>query len=346
MLPIVPIFDELEKQPGAKRKKDCQVVIRCPICDENGKAHDHGHCYVGLIRDQDTSPIVYNCFINHCSGIVTPDFLKAVNIYDQELNNILTIWNNERLRNSKVTNRIDYVKRSIAHIEQPEYSENKRVKDKLTYLQGRMQINFNLENVKPLNVVWTLTEFLKHNKIDPNPNFKKLIKVLDSDYLGFLSQSKEYIIFRNLVKNNNLRYFKYPIFQESHGIMNYVIRGTKADLLAEDVDLVLAEGPFDIIGIYANVYHCRKDQIIYSAVCGSSYQTTIRKFIKMGFVKNLNIHIYSDSDKQPFYYKTLIKNLGIWCKSINLYYNELSKDCGVPGDQIKIVKISNKIFSR
>lgn len=341
-----PLFERLAALPLAQRKRDWQVVIRCPICDENGKRHDHGHCYVGLINGQESSPLVYNCFINGCHGIVTPDFLKASGIYDQDLLNLLTTWNATAMGKSKIVNRIDYVKHSIAKVEQPEYTENKSTKFKLTYLQGRMQINFNLQNTKLLNVVYSLIEFLHFNKIEVNPSFKKVIGVLDKDYVGFLSQSKEYIIFRNLKQNNNLRYVKYPLFPESHGIMNYVIRGTRADLLAEDVDLVLAEGPFDIIGIYTYVYQCRKENIIYSAVCGSSYQSTIRKFIKMGFVKNLHIHIYSDTDKKPYYYNKLIKDLGIWCKSINLYYNTLSKDCGVPGDQIKIVKISNKLFTR
>ena len=172
--------------------------------------------------------------------------------------------------------------------------------------------------------------------------------IVNNDYLGFLAANNSHIVFRNIRDNKNLRYLKYEIFDEpSLGNIIYNIPGTRCDIFSDDVNLHVAEGTFDILGVYNSICHGNKINNIYSACCGSGYLNTIRYFIKLGFIGNLNVNIYSDKDKDPTFYKKTYLNIKPWVKSINIYYNELSKDYGVPKDEIEISKIKNSlIFKR
>jgi phosphomannomutase len=78
--------------------------------------------------------------------------------------------------------------------------------------------------------------------------------------------------------------------------------------------------------------------MIYTAVCGAGYVTVIKYFIKMGVIDNVDINIYSDDDRHPNFYKPLVRELKPWVNDINLFYNEKSKDFGIPKKDIKIVK--------
>ena len=71
----------------------------------------------------------------------------------------------------------------------------------------------------------------------------------------------------------------------------------------------------------------------------------IERLIGMGFVgDNIIINIYSDKDytfDTSFQsYKRVLKRYKCLVKEINVYYNLLSKDCGVPKDKIKLQKYS------
>ena len=102
---------------------------------------------------------------------------------------------------------------------------------------------------------------------------------------------------------------------------------------------LLSEGCFDNLSCYFNIHNQKTDNSIYSAVCGSGYLNTIRLFLKMGFIKNLNIKIYSDKDHSPSFYNNL-KELSNLYKSLTIYYNGFKdeKDIGVVKERIMLTK--------
>ena len=342
------VFEALMRTELAKKINDYNVVVKCPICGEGHKRHNHGHCYIGLINNG--PPVVYHCFIGECSGIVTPEFLHSMEIYDNELDNILNIFNKSYDKISKESRKIYMIQKKKDNLIIPDIEERNSNILKLNYLRKRMKIGFSFENCKDLRMVFSLYDFLDANNIKPNLNRykRKILDIVNNDYLGFLAANNSHIVFRNIRDNKNLRYLKYEIFDEpSLGNIIYNIPGTRCDIFGDDVNLHVAEGTFDILGVYNSICHGNKINNIYSACCGSGYLNTIRYFIKLGFIGNLNVNIYSDKDKDPTFYKKTYLNIKPWVKSINIYYNELSKDYGVPKDEIEISKIKNSlIFKR
>ena len=342
------VFDALRETELAKRINDYNVVVKCPICGEGHKKHDHGHCYIGLINNH--PPVVYHCFIGECSGIVTPEFLHSMDIFDSELDNILNIFNKSYDKLSKESRKIYLVQKKKDNLVIPDILNYQNNINKLYYLQNRMKINFSLENCKNLRMVFSLYDFLEANDIKPNIRRykKRILNIVDNDYIGFLANNNSHIVFRNTKNNDNLRYLKYEIFDEiPQGSIIYTIPNTKCDIFSEDINLNIAEGTFDILGVYNSIYRGNKINNIYAACCGSGYLNTIRYFIKMGFIGNLNVNIYSDKDKDPAFYKKTYMNIKPWVKSINIFYNELSKDYGVPKDEIEVSQIKNSlIFKR
>ena len=78
--------------------------------------------------------------------------------------------------------------------------------------------------------------------------------------------------------------------------------------------------------------------MLYVAVCGAGFLSVLKYIISMGLTCNVDINIFSDADRAPYFYKNIKKELSPWVNSINLYYNSKSKDYGVTRDEINLVK--------
>ena len=335
------VLRALEKAPMGKKIDDYRVVVKCPICGEGSKQRTHGHCYIGLIDNG--PPLVYHCFINECSGIVTPSFLRDLDIYDSELENILTSFNRSKGGNFK-SRRKYFIQKKKEDLKLPFISNTVINKYKLLYLRKRIGLDFSLNDARKIKCVFSLKDFLEENKLKPNMKYAKVLSTINDRYIGFLATNNDYIIFRNIYKDDNLRYLKYSIFDEGLDTSNilYTIPGCNCDLFSDSVNLNICEGPFDAIGVFCNVNKMERVNNIYAACCGSGYMNAIKYFIKFGFINNLNVNIYSDSDKNPDYYKKVIATLSPWVNSFNIFYNELSKDYGVPANEISIKRVYMK----
>ena len=80
---------------------------------------------------------------------------------------------------------------------------------------------------------------------------------------------------------------------------------------------------------------------IYCAVCGSAYPKVLQYWLKKGFLSNLIVNIYSDSDKDIYFYKKLIDEYSIWVKEFHVFYNRIydskgKSDYGVPKEMIDV----------
>ena len=86
-----------------------------------------------------------------------------------------------------------------------------------------------------------------------------------------------------------------------------------------------------------------KENTLNLAICGKFYINTIRYLISTGFIgKNIHINIFADNDKTEDtsveYFKRNIEKYAPFIGKVDLYYNTIYKDCGVPLDQIRLQK--------
>ena len=326
------ILDKFLMLEYSKRVNENQVAIRCPICGDSMKHLNAAHCYIGLINN--IGPLVYHCWISGCSGIVNNEFLKLCGIYDSDMSISIHYLNkNKIMADNKFA-----IQKLTQYIEITDEYGNE---DKYNYLYNRLGINFSVNELRDLKVIFDLRKFLSDNEIRLNNKYKNIASILDKQYIGFLSNSKQYIIFRNIKKDDYPRYFNYPIFNIIENSSKFYTVSSNADLLANDIDLIMAEGCFDIISIFYNIYGCDNMDKIYTAVAGNGYMNVIKHIIRMGFLGNLNIHIYSDKDKNKEFYYNIYKELNILIKNISIYYNSEKgeKDFGVRPEKIKVVKV-------
>lgn len=336
---ISEIMNKLLTLPYAKRVNDFQVTIRCPICGDSQKHQDGAHCYIGQING--VGPLVYHCWINDCSGIVNGDFLKLCRIYNTKFITDVQLFNKTHGNDNNVkkiytgTDIGKFIKLNKINI------SDELFKKKYEYLVNRLGVRLSVDQLEKCKIIFSIKDFLKENELDVPYKYNKTVKILENQYIGFLSSNKTYIIFRNLYDDKNLRYFNYPIFGQLENSNKFYTISTGANILSDDVNLHIAEGCFDIISIYTNLLKCNEIDNIYTAVCGSGYLSVLKHFIQMGFINNLNIHIYSDKDKKKKYYYNIFTDLTPWVKSINIYYNNKygEKDFGVPLERIELSKM-------
>ena len=108
--------------------------------------------------------------------------------------------------------------------------------------------------------------------------------------------------------------------------------------MQEDIHIVAAEGVFDIISLFYNVFDADDTNKIFCATCNGQYRNALMYYINKGLVgRNIYVDIYRDNDNDKFMnYKKLKAELKSYTKNYRVYYNTLSKDFGVPKDMIDI----------
>ena len=105
----------------------------------------------------------------------------------------------------------------------------------------------------------------------------------------------------------------------------------------------IAEGVFDILGIYYNILNKYNYNTVYAAINGSGYLNVIKYILEQGLLCDVNVNIFSDADRPPDYYKNMIKTLIPFVNDIRLFYNDIGKDYGVPVNEIKLKEIQVRI---
>lgn len=333
--------EELLMLQGSSKYRDKHIMVRCPYCGDSIKDHSHAHMGVLINMNDDTAPIVYKCFRCDTSGLLASSTLSDLEIDDPELSKNLTRYN----MGAKLNNTISLSKRTIPLKFKPTQVLSKKVaKKKLDYINYRLGLNESLETYTNLRVIFNLADFIIGNKLNIRTRDMNTIKILHEDYIGFLTCKKEMVVCRDITNSHKLRYDNYKIikFKDDYNLTKLFTLPFAYDVLSTNNYTVhIAEGAIDILSIYFNVNNRKND--IYIGVCGCGYYTAFKYLIENGvFGNNIDICVYSDSDKQPYFYSKLFKKAKPYFNSLYLYYNELSKDCGVPKNNIRLSK--TKIF--
>lgn len=312
-----------------------QIRMRCQFCGDSKRDPNKRRLYILLNTNDDTMPILYNCFNCGASGVLTPQVLRTFNIHDLALSSTLTAYNKQTIGkfNKQMGIKDNYLQLVVPTPDDSEITNKKR-----KYIEERLGIRLTIDELVQLKTVFGLKQFLEANGIDIITMDEKRVINLNRNYVGFLTAKNEFINFRDITGKENFRYVKYPIYPQLDNTRKFYTIPASVDILSsEPININLAEGVFDILGVYFHIMHRNTSNQIYAAVCGSAYVSVVKYFLQLGIIgSNVTINIFSDSDKTPYFYTKVKTELEPWVKTINLYYNSLSKDFGVPKDNINL----------
>lgn len=329
------ILNMLLDIPYAKYDRKSQVTVRCPFCGDSVKNHTHGHFGVKIDLNRD-EPIVFHCFRCDISGLFTPNVMRLLGISDLGTSSALTQYNKKAVKRHAHGFTMD---NSPVKLKMPEIVLNERTLKKHEYLESRLGVKLDIHEMVNKKVVYSLLNLLKDNEINKLTVPQQQAILLQEEYVGFLSARNEYINFRDITNKNKYRYFIYNVLGRLDNTRKFYIMPNKIDIFTKDnITINIAEGVFDIFGIYHHVFDKHDDNTLYTAVCGAGYHSVIKYLLQMGITCNVDINIFSDSDRPPSFYKQMIKEIDPWINKVNLYYNSKGKDYGVPSDQISLVR--------
>lgn len=326
------------KDDGAKNN----VLINCPLCIREGKPDTHHHMSICL--GNDGKPLFYNCFRNtKHRGILTPDSLKDLArnspiSLDISLLKAIENFNTQ----SKHYSRYKLAKDDRFNIITNDFLEtNNIIETKRQYICNRLGLDLSLEELTKNKIIFSVKELLWRNYIREYTRDKRIMDKLDQYFVGFLSNNNGSISLRNMVYGNinlgytlNYRYIKYLIVQGAP--TGYYIIPSKCDI-TKRIEINIAEGHFDILSIFYNIYNGDRMNKIYACIGGNSYLNIIKYFLcDMGLVNPI-FHIFLDNDISRYninQIKNLLSPLRLEIYiHMNTYPNE--KDFGVPKEKIK-----------
>lgn len=328
--------------PYAHRINQNQIALRCQFCGDSKKDPRRTRFYVQTNINND-KPIFYNCFNCGENGILTPSVLRTFEINDLKLNSNLLIYNKNIQKNF---NKMYNIKDNKFNYRVPIGRPNTTDEIKKKYIENRLGLSFTFEELQKLKVIFSLENLLRINNIDEVTVNASRANLLNNDYVGFLSVRNEFVVFRDITNKNKMRYDKYSINRNLDNSRKFYTIPNSIDIMSNDeININLAEGTFDILGVY---YHIKNQKIknqIYAAVCGSAYSSVIKYFLSLGLIgDNIIINIFSDADKDEYWYSKTIKELKPFVKDINIFYNTKFKDYGVPKEKIDLIKIKSKKY--
>lgn len=307
-------IDYLKRNLGDVKITTKNIVVPCIHC-EFPKKKEHYHLHIGL-----TEPI-YHCFHGSCekSGTIKK-LLKAIHGYDIS-DRFVDKKHFETLTQKKLE-KVDKIYESfyLPHL-QPD-----RFPLKTMYMKKRMKfLNLPLERIDGL--IFDIDEFLKMNKIWVTDKLTKLLPFLQKNFVCFLMRNGGYLMFRNIDKNSNFRYYKYEL-QATPFLDYYMIPGQNRDsnkiVLAEGVFDILTERHFDHVNIV-------KDARLYASVGSASYVNLMKSLIFHEKVFTPTWIFLSDRGIHLNYFKKIKKNnpyLFVRGDS-KVYYNKNGKDFNV-----------------
>ena len=195
-----------------------------------------------------------------------------------------------------------------------------------------------MQELADKKVIYNFGNLLNDNKIYNITCKPEYAHKLQNDYVGFLSARNEFINFRN-TSNEGMRWYIYNVMGRLDNTRKFYIMPNQIDIFTKDIITInICEGAFDALGIYYHVFDSDSENMLYVAACGAGFLSVLKYIISMGIVCNVDINIFSDSDRPVYFYKNIQRDLGEWINSLNIYYNKKEKDYGVHKDKINLVK--------
>lgn len=326
-----------------KQVNEVEYRTRCPYCGDSANENT-GHLYIRINPD-DNNQVVYNCFKCGESGILKPEMLSLLDISDIDLKSGLFSLN-------KTSDKID--KKGLNKETKRLYFDYKLPKCnpehiKIKYIEKRLGIKLNEEDLEKMKVITSLRDFLILNNIKSITCPNNIAYKIEDKYVGFLSYGNSHILFRDITNTEKISWLKYPITEKSNENRIFYSMASVVDVMSnEHLTINLAEGVMDTLSIYYNFDYGNPNSMNIS-VSGRYYEQLLLFLIDLGLVgSNITINIYSDNDakfnkknKNPTtieYYRKVLKNYKYLYGDINVFYNTIDKDYGVPRSNISLIK--------
>ena len=326
------------KDDGARNN----VLINCPLCIKEGRPDTKHHMSICL--GNEGKPLFYNCFRNTAHrGILTPDSLMEL------------AWNTQLLIDPVLLEAIDNFNKHTRHYSRYKLNkENKlnidfraiqsssdMIEIKRQYICDRLGLDISYEELAKNKIVFSLKDLLWRNYIKEYTRDPRIVDILDKYFVGFLSNNNGSLSMRNIVygkmelpNNLNFRYIKYLIVNGAPA--GYYIIPSICDI-TKRVEVVIAEGQFDILSIFYNVYSGDRNNRVYCSIGGNSYLNAIKYFLcEVGLVDPI-IHLYIDNDIKKFVLPEIEKMLKPIRIETHIHLNAFNeeKDFGVAKNKIK-----------
>lgn len=310
-----------------------QHYTRCPYCgDSRNLSHAHMSVFIDLFSD---TPMMFRCLKCDVKGLVTDSVLIELDLpIDTSIIKELKSYNRKAMKLGKLVN-LEFEKFNV-----PLYQENYKNQMKLDYLNTRLGTDINFTEARDKKMILNLFDFMTMNEIENIQGLTyNMMKVLDKDYVGFLSTNNNCIVFRDITGNQKYRYFKVILNQKNvNPDTFYGIPGSVALMYTHDINVHMAEGIFDILSIQKNLPNTCEHNLYY-ATCGFGGVTLLQYLLHHGINTGVNLHIYSDKDKSDWNHKKYLFNksgISYWLEHIYIHRNQYDneKDYGVPLSRI------------
>lgn len=293
-----------------RKQNENRYTSQCPFCSDRKK-----HMYV-LIDMTSDIPVLYNCFKCTARGKMNKEFLEFFGI------------DNITIPRSKYKKKIE---------------PSKAVNSLSTYVDDNDDVSGVCNYIKDRVGHYPTISELQYFQYVSNP--KKYV----SDYLNSNTNNVSGNVFINRfyfrMTNGGIigRYhndehkfswlkYKSPLVDNIKGLYTFKLPFD----LHKQINVYIAEGVMDVIGLYYNHTH---DNNIYIATLGKNYNSGLQYLIDMGiFGNNVNINIFKDSNvkiKDIYIDKNMKELFG----KINIYRNVIGDDYGLLPDKIEIEKI-------
>ena len=298
------------------------------------------------MRDN-SKPLQYHCKKCNSSSIFSSKTLQLFGIYDAELTEMLSAYNNSILSRPEWINSVS-MEGVIHRIDNFVESNDILIPDKVQYINGRLGTSLTADQMIADKIVLNLSDLLVHNRVRSLTRAASIVEDLNKYFIGFLSYDNGYVNMRRLCEEGILyksidkRYVNYNIFNTIDNSMRFYVIPSEIDLMSlEPIDIWIAEGPFDALSLKYNVYPNQKRSIFISAG-GKGYLVVVRFILEYLGLINIRIHLCPDGDVEDramYNIRNVLYpfNLDI---SIDRNVKPGQKDFGVPKEDIDISSYS------
>jgi len=304
-------IDYLRRNLGSVQVTTKNIVVPCIYC-EFPKKKDHYHLHIGL-----TEPI-FHCFHGDCDKAGTiKKLLHAIHGYDIS-DQFVDKKHFEGLKQRK----LEKINKIYNEFTLPALDEDRFPLKRLALKKRMKFLNLPLERIDGL--IFDVDAFLKLNQIWVTDKLAKLLPFLQSNFICFIMKNGGYLMFRNIDRNSQFRYYKYEL-QPTPFLDYYMIKGNKKD----SNKIILAEGIFDILTErYFDHLDVGSDAKLYASVGSASYVSLMKSLIFHEKVFTPTWIFLSDQGIHLNYFKKIKRNhpyLFVRGDSA-VYYNKNGKD--------------------
>lgn len=317
-------------------KAGTEIIMPCKFCEERTGRPDTGrHLYISL-----KPPFQYHCFKdNSHSGILTPKILeKLLNLEGQSLDSSIAeeLETESRIHRNSSNYRVNRAVKYGLNVPVPNMDPFSTAK--LAYINNRLGLELNSQDIANDKIILSLYEFLSYNKIKFQRN--NYMDLINTYFIGFLSNTNMALNLRRVANDSvklppslSERYTNFKIFQTDQKITNYYILPSRVDVF-KPIRINIAEGPFDILSVRHNLRQ-NPDNEIFAAIQGNRYLGLIKYFIEVMGLILIEIHIYPDNDIQDYVLPEIKRVVTPLC-DVYIHKNITpgEKDFGVPMSKI------------